>query len=127
MKLGKMHKVEIKDLWKGEATEFTPWLVQEENIKLLGETLLLDLEVLDHEKSVGIFKADILCKDTASNTYVLIENQLERTDHTHLGQLITYAAGLEAVTIVWIAKNFAEEHRAAIDWLNSITDERVSL
>jgi hypothetical protein len=76
------------------------------------------------ERSVGLFRADILCKETTTDNWVLIENQLERTDHVHLGQLLTYAAGLQAVTIVWIAQYFTEEHRAALDWLNEITDER---
>ena len=75
------------------------------------------------EKAVGPFRADILCKDIGTNAWVLIENQLERTDHSHLGQLLTYASGLEAVTIVWIAARFTEEHRSTLDWLNRITDE----
>jgi hypothetical protein len=84
------------------------------------------LEVEAQEKEVGPFRADILCKDTANNSWVLIENQLEKTDHVHLGQLITYAAGLDTVTIVWIAHRFTEEHRAALDWLNEVTDERIN-
>jgi hypothetical protein len=84
----------------------------------------LDLEA--QEKDVGPFRADILCKDTATDSWVLIENQLERTDHCHLGQLITYAAGLDAVTIVWITERFTEEHRAALDWLNERTDEKIN-
>jgi hypothetical protein len=99
-------------------------LAQDENISLLGEAVGLELEVEAQEKSVGPFRADILCKDTSTDQWVLIENQLERTDHTHLGQLLTYGAGLSAVTIVWIAAKFTEEHRAALDWLNEITDER---
>ncbi len=75
---------------------------------------------------MGPFRADILCKDTATDHWVLIENQLERTDHTHLGQLLTYAAGLQAVTIVWIAQRFTDEHRAALDWLNDVTDEGIA-
>ena len=90
----------------------------------MGEAIGIDLELEAQEKNVGPFRADILCKDTASGNWVLIENQLERTDHTHLGQLLTYAAGLKAVTIVWIANLFTEEHRAALDWLNEITDSR---
>ena len=78
------------------------------------------------EKDVGPFRADILCKDTATGDWVLIENQIERTDHTHLGQLLTYAAGLKAVTVVWIAEQFNEQHRAASDWLNEITGEPFS-
>lgn len=124
MKIGKLKKINPRDLWQGEATDFTPWLAKEENIAILSEELKIELEVVSEEQSVGPFKADILCKNTTDDTYVLIENQLERTDHTHLGQLMTYSAGLEAVTIIWIAKNFTEEHRAALDWLNRITDEK---
>jgi len=121
--LGRLKRVDLRDAWKNEATHFTPWLAQEDNIALLGETVGLELEVQGQEQSVGPFKADILCKNTEDNTLVLIENQLEKTDHTHLGQLLTYAAGLKAVTLVWIAERFTEEHRAALDWINEITGE----
>lgn len=86
----------------------------------------MDLELEAQEKNVGPFRADILCKERDSETesWILIENQLGKTDHIHLGQLLTYAAGLQAVTIVWIAAKFTEEHRATLDWLNEITDER---
>lgn len=124
--LGKLVKVELREAWKDEAHEFTPWLAQEENIKLLGDTIGIELEVEAQEQEVGPFRADILCKDTANNKWVLIENQLERTDHNHLGQLMTYAAGLEAVIIVWIAERFTEEHRATLDWLNEVTDETIN-
>ena len=123
MKLGRLERVDLRESWKKEGTEFTPWLAKEENIELLSETIGIELEVQNQEESVGPFRADILCKDTTSDHFVLIENQLERTDHTHLGQLMTYAAGLDAVTIIWIAQKFTEEHRAALDWLNRITDE----
>lgn len=122
MKLGRLEKIELRSFWKREDTDFTPWLAKEENIQLLSETIGIELEVVSQEESVGPFSADILCKDTINDHYVLIENQLERTDHTHLGQLMTYAAGLDAVTIIWIAQKFTEEHRAALDWLNRITD-----
>jgi hypothetical protein len=89
----------------------------------LGEALDIELELEAQEKTVGPFRADILCKDIGKNAWVLIENQLERTDHNHLGQLLTYASGLEAVTVVWIAARFTEEHRSTLDWLNKITDE----
>lgn len=123
--LGRLQRVDLREAWITEASDFTPWLAREENIRLLGETIGIELEVEAEEKNVGPFRADILCKNTADGTWVLIENQLERTDHTHLGQLLTYAAGLHAVTIVWIAARFTEEHRAALDWLNEITDEQV--
>ena len=121
--LGKLEKVNPRDIWKTEDKHFTPWLAQDENISLLGEAIGMNLEVEAQEKSVGPFRADILCMDTSNDSWVLIENQLERTDHTHLGQLMTYASGLKAVTIVWIAKKFTEEHRSSLDWLNEITDD----
>jgi len=122
--LGRLEKVNLRKAWENESTSFTPWLAQPENIVLLGEAIGLDLEVEAKEQAVGPFRADILCKDTESGAWVLIENQLEKTDHTHLGQLMTYAAGLDAVTIVWLAERFTEEHRAALDWLNRITDDK---
>lgn len=124
MKIGQLNKLDIRELWKGEAQDFTPWLAQEENLKQLGDVISVDLELVQQEKNVGPFRADILCKSTIDDSYVLIENQLEKTDHTHLGQILTYAAGLDAVTVIWIAKEFTEEHRATIDWLNRITDEK---
>lgn len=123
MKLGRLEKLDLRAYWKKEATDFTPWLAQEENIQLLSDAIGIELEVQSQEESVGPFSADILCKDTLNDHFVLIENQLERTDHSHLGQLMTYAAGLDAVTIIWIAQKFTEEHRAALDWLNRITDD----
>jgi hypothetical protein len=126
MKLGRLEKVNLRDYWKHEATDFTPWLAKEENITLLSEAVQMDLEVQSQEENVGPFRADILCKDTANDKFVLIENQLEVTDHKHLGQLLTYAAGLEAVSIIWIAESFTEEHRATLDWLNHITDETIN-
>lgn len=122
--LGRLEQVKLRDIWVSEATDFTPWLAREENLTLLGDTIGIDLELEAQEKNIGPFRADILCKDTASGSWVLIENQLEKTDHTHLGQLMTYAAGLKAVTIVWVAARFTEEHRAGLDWLNDITDDR---
>jgi|688.fasta_scaffold80395_2 hypothetical protein len=121
-KLGTLVQVELRDIWKKEDTDFTPWLARPENILAVGNAIGIELEVQGEEHPIGPFKADIYCTDTADDSAVLIENQLERTDHTHLGQLLTYAAGLDAVTIVWIAKKFADEHRAALDWLNSRTD-----
>jgi hypothetical protein len=122
--LGRLKKVPLREFWTHEASDFTPWLAREGNIALLSETLNLELMVEAQEKHVGPFRADILCKDSLTNAWVLIENQLERTDHSHLGQLLTYAAGLQAATIIWLAERFTEEHRATLDWLNEITDER---
>ncbi len=125
--LGRLEQVDLRTCWEREDTEFTPWLADSANIALLAETLgFTELAVEETEASVGPFRADILCRDVGSEGYVLIENQLERTDHSHLGQLLTYAAGLEALSIVWIAARFAEEHRAALDWLNRVTHEGVN-
>ena len=124
--LGRLTKVSLRKFWEREDKDFTPWLADEENVSLLGKTIGIELEVEAQEKEVGAFRADILCKDTVTDNWVVIENQLEPTDHTHLGQLLTYAAGLEAVTVVWIAEYFTDEHRAALDWLNEITDEKFS-
>lgn len=124
--LGQLKRIDLREVWQTEDRDFTPWLARDENIAILGETLNMELEVEAQEKDVGPFRADILCRDANSTDHdalVLIENQLERTDHTHLGQLMTYAAGLHTVTIVWIAQRFTDEHRAALDWLNEITNE----
>jgi hypothetical protein len=103
--LGRLQKVELREAWISESVDFAPWLALEQNLKLLGETIGIELELESQEKDVGPFRADILCKDITTSGWVLIENQLERTDHCHLGQLITYAAGLNAVTVGWIAKH----------------------
>lgn len=121
--LGRLECVDLREIWTSEAADFTPWLARPENLAILGGTLDIELELEAQERGVGPFRADILCKDIGTDTWVLVENQLERTDHTHLGQLLTYASGLQAVTIVWIAARFTEEHRATLDWLNKITDE----
>ena len=112
--LGQLQTVPLRDFWQREDTEFTPWLADPENIGLLGSVLGLELEVDDQEVTVGGFRADIVCRAT-DGSIVLIENQLETTNHAHLGQLFTYAAGLDAVTVVWIASRFTDEHRAAVD------------
>ncbi|MDZ4860842.1 MAG: DUF4268 domain-containing protein [Candidatus Hydrogenedentes bacterium] len=125
-KLGRLEKVDLRSAWTNEGQHFTPWLARPENLTLLAETLDLELEIQATEKPVGPFRADILCKEAINDTLVLIENQLERTDHTHLGQLLTYAAGLEAATVIWVSPQFTDEHRAALDWLNSITTNRFS-
>lgn len=126
VKLGKVERVDLRIAWPNEASHFTPWLASEEGLELLQDTLDMDLEVEATEKFVGPFKADILAKrtDTTDDHWVLIENQLEKTDHRHLGQLLTYAAGLDAATIIWVAERFSDEHRAALDWLNDITGDK---
>lgn len=125
VELGRLERVaDLKTVWDHEARDFTPWLAEEQNLSLLADTLGEEFQKVETEKRLGIFKADIVC-ETSRGTPVLIENQLERTDHGHLGQLITYAAGLDAAVIVWISREFTLEHRAALNWLNEITRQGV--
>lgn len=120
--LSRLEAVELREVWTDEAQDFTPWLAKAENLRILGETLNMELELEAQEVDVGDFRADILCK-TDNDSWVLIENQLEETNHKHLGQILTYAAGLDAKTVIWIAKKFRDEHRAALDRLNETTDD----
>lgn len=120
---------EIKDLrtiWPHEATDFTPWLSQEDNIALLSDAIGIDITVDERESSVGDFTVDISASETGTDRTIIIENQLEDTNHDHLGKLITYASGKGADVIIWIVKKAREEHRAAIEWLNNHTDEDIS-
>ena len=121
--LSHIERVDLRTIWTSEPGDFTPWLAEPDNLERLGEALQLELEPESVEAEVGSFRADIVCRDIRTGTTVLIENQLERTDHDHLGKLLTYAAGLRAVTVVWVAASFREEHRAALDWLNEVTHE----
>jgi hypothetical protein len=116
--LGYLEPVELREVWTDEARDFTPWLADPENLKRLGDALNIDLELEGTEVPVGPYSADIVAMDTSSNQKVIIENQLERTNHDHLGKLITYASGLGAKTMIWVAKEITEEHRRAIDFLN---------
>lgn len=116
---GQLSEIDLRKLWINEAADFTPWLA--ENIDTLGRALGLDLELKSRETSVGAFSCDLHARDLASGRSVVIENQLEATDHDHLGKLLTYAAGLEASVIVWVAKEIRDEHRAALEWLNRKT------
>ena len=116
--LGRLERVEPGNVWKSERSDFTPWLAAPENLSRLGDALRLDLEPMAREQPVGPFRADLLCRDAATRSPVVIEAQLGRTDHLHLGQILTYAAGLDAAAVVWLAARFRDEHRAALDWLN---------
>lgn len=122
--LGKLEPVDIRSLWKHEERDFTPWLAA--NIDQLSELLGVSIVVDQTEQKVGGYELDILGHIEESEAVVIIENQLEATDHGHLGQLITYAAGLDAAIIIWVATEARDEHRSAIEWLNNHTDEKVS-
>ena len=121
VELAKIEQVDLREAWSNEAANFTPWL--QDNIDQLGEALGMYLEVQEREASVGTFSLDLLARDTSNNRPVIIENQLGPTDHSHLGQLLTYAAGFDASVIVWVAKEFRDEHRAALDFLNGRTGD----
>jgi hypothetical protein len=121
--LGRLERIDLRGVWLSESSDFTPWLAEPDNLAVLADAIGMELELEAQERSIGPFRADILCKEVGGDHWVLIENQLERTDHTHLGQLLTYAAGLQAATIVWVAARFTDEHRATLDWLNEITDD----
>ena len=125
--LGHMKKIEdLRQVWSHEALDFTPWLAKPENMKLLSEAIGLDIEVEETESSVDSFSADIMGIDNNTGRKVIIENQLEDSNHTHLGQIITYAAGKNATTIIWIVKHARDAHRAAIEWLNNHSDEDIN-
>lgn len=125
--LGKITKIDLRDVWKHEASDFTNWLAKEENFQQLADEIGLEMQVLKTEANVGSFFADILAEEISTGKKIIIENQLEITNHDHLGKLITYASGLEAHFIIWIFREIRDEHRRAIDWLNEIADEDLNI
>jgi hypothetical protein len=122
MNIGKFQKVALREIWKHEALDFTQWLAIDENLELLSDVIGVTLSDAQTEVSVGKFNVDILAEDE-NDKKVIIENQLEQTNHDHLGKIITYAAGLQAETIIWVVSNAREEHEQAINWLNENTTE----
>lgn len=120
--LGRLKPVDLRKVWPDEESDFTPWLADQKNLAILGDELGMSLEFVSREEAVGPFSADILCQDSNDGTHVVVENQLESTDHDHLGKLLTYAAHLGARVLVWIAKSFTDQHRAALDWLNEVSE-----
>lgn len=126
MELGQIEKVDLRKVWKHEALNFTKWLAKEENIMILAEELDIDIENVKPEESAGRYSVDILADEVNSKRKVIIENQLEATDHKHLGQLLTYASAHDASIIIWVVKDYTEEHKQAIDWFNKHMPEEIS-
>lgn len=126
MKIGKLEEVDVRDLWKHEQYDFSEWLSKEENMEQLSDVIGLTLVNVDKEVYVGSYRCDLVAEDETTGTKVIIENQLESTNHDHLGKIITYASGLNASVIVWIVKTAREEHRSAIEWLNNNTMKNIS-
>jgi hypothetical protein len=124
--LGNINYIDVRTVWKNEASDITPWLAEEENIASLSDALGIELEVENTEVAVGPYSADILARDSGTGAYVVIENQLGKTNHDHLGKSITYAAVLDASAIVWVATEFSDEHRKALDWLNENSSDDLS-
>lgn len=124
--LGKLKEIkDLRKVWPHEALDFTPWLAEEENLSLLADAVGLEITLDETESSVGDFNVDIYAMETGTDRKIIIENQLEDTNHDHLGKLITYASGKSAEIIIWVVKRAREEHRAAIEWLNNHTDENI--
>jgi hypothetical protein len=123
VELGDLEPVEPRSVWAHEAHDFTPWLLS--NAERLGKALGIELELHAAEHPVGGYSLDLIGQDLTNDAVLMVENQLEATNHTHLGQVLTYAAGTGATTIVWIATAFRDEHRQALDWLNEQTGEDI--
>jgi len=124
--LGKLKKIGLRQAWKHEAGDFTNWLAEEENLSLLSDEIGLDIKLIQTEANVGKFNVDILAEEENTGRKIIIENQLETTNHDHLGKVITYASGYDAEIIIWLVKEAREEHQQAIDWLNNHLDEQAN-
>ena len=126
MGIGKLKEVDIREIWQHEQYDFSEWLSKKENIENLNEILGLTLVDISKETYVGAYRCDLFAKDETTGIKVIIENQLEISNHDHLGKIITYASGLDAKVIVWIVKEAREEHRSAIEWLNNNTNSKIN-
>ena len=124
--LSKIKKLELRTIWNHEALDFTKWLAEEDNLNMLSEAVGVDIKLVQVEANVGRYNVDILAEEESTGQKIIIENQLEDTNHDHLGKLITYASGHDAKTMIWIVKNSREEHIKAIEWLNENTDDSLN-
>lgn len=126
MTLGKLVEVDIRKLWNHEQYDFSEWLSKPENLEELNKVIGISLSEVEKEVFVGSYRCDLVGKDETTGDKVIIENQLEMSNHDHLGKIITYASGLDAKVVVWIVKEAREEHRSAIEWLNNNTSEKLN-
>ncbi len=126
MNIGKLKEVDIRNLWKHEQYDFSEWLSHDENIEELNSILGLTLTDVSKEVYVGSYRCDLVAIDESTGIKVIIENQLEASNHDHLGKIITYASGLDAEVVVWIVTHAKEEHRSAIEWLNNNTNGNIN-
>lgn len=124
--LGKIEHIDdLRTIWKHEARDFTNWLAEEDNLALLSNAVGIDIALEEKESPVGDFNVDLYATEQGTGRKIVIENQLEDTNHDHLGKIITYASGKGAEVIIWIVKRARDEHKQAIEWLNQHTDDNV--
>jgi len=127
MSLSRLKKIDLREQWRHEAVDFTNWLAEDENLQLLSDEIGIDISLLKTEASIGKFNVDILAEEENTGRKIVIENQLETTNHDHLGKLITYASGFNAEIVIWIVKDVRDEHKQAVDWLNDHTDDKINI
>lgn len=123
--IGKLQRVELRDVWPHEEYDFSAWLAEEENLKFLSDSIGIDISLIEKESKIGGYSADIFAEEEDTGKKIIIENQLEDTNHDHLGKIITYASGKDASYVIWIVKHARDEHRRAIEWLNEHTDSEI--
>ena len=126
MKLGELKKVALREIWKHEEYDFSKWLADEKNIDLLSTEINIELVNIRTEAPSGRYSVDIVAEEEGTGRKIIIENQLEITNHDHLGKIITYASGYDAEIVIWLVKDYQEEHKQAIDWLNENTNSKLN-
>lgn len=123
--VGKLQRVELRDVWPHEEYDFSAWLAEDENLEFLSDSIGIDISLIEKESKIGGYSADIYAEEEGTGKKIIIENQLEDTNHDHLGKIITYASGKDASYVIWIVKHARDEHRRAIEWLNEHTDSEI--
>lgn len=124
--LGVIERVyDLRTIWPHEAYDFTKWLAQDENLSVLSNAIGIDITLEETESAVGSFSVDLFATEEGTGRRIIIENQLEDTNHDHLGKIITYASGKNAEVVIWIVRHARDEHKQAIEWLNQRTDDNI--